>query len=176
MIRRVTTRRVRSAGLLVLLAGLALGGCSSPNREAGKLGVRVCIVNESMSTATVLFTQRDTARGEGSVAPGNQACGEGTTAFGNAVEASATMVSPPMNLGVQAINEVLSYPRATINVNGEGCTVAKGSEGTGVVYDDGVLRYTVQRLADGQWKEFTITFTESVQPSGRLDACFWDSP
>jgi hypothetical protein len=57
----------------------ALGGCSSPNREAaGVLGSRVCNVNESSRAATVVFTVRDTARGEGSVAPGYQACGEGT--------------------------------------------------------------------------------------------------
>jgi hypothetical protein len=78
VVRRVTTRRVRSVGSLVLIVGLALGGCSSSNREAGVLGSRVCIVNESSRAATVVFTVRDTARGEGSVAPGYQACGEGT--------------------------------------------------------------------------------------------------
>ena len=172
----ITTFSACSSSQEAVSSSTTASATADIDRQAGRLGTRVCIVNESTRTATVLFTKRDTARGEGSVAPGNQACGEGTTVFGNAVEASATMVSPPMNFGVHAINEVLMYPRATINVNGEGCTVAKGSEGTGVVYDDGVLRYTVQRLADTQWKEFTITFTESVQPSGRLDACFWDSP
>ena len=63
MARRVTTRRVKSVGLLVLIAGLVLGGCSSPNRAAGNLGVGVCIVNESSRAATVVFTKRDTARG-----------------------------------------------------------------------------------------------------------------
>jgi hypothetical protein len=157
---------VRSVGFVVLIAGLALGGCSSSNREAGNLGVRVCIVNESSTAATVVFTKRDTARGEGSVAPGNQSCGEGT--FFNDdrdVEATIALASPAMEMNVDAYNPVIGFPEARLFVNGLGCIKASGKEGTKSVWDDGVLLYTVQRLADGQWKEFTVTFAESEQPS-----------
>lgn len=33
------------------------------------------------------------------------------------------------------------------------------------VWDDGVLRFVVTRLADGQWKEFTIDLYDSQNPS-----------
>ncbi len=169
------TRRVRSVGLVVLIAGLALGGCSSPNREAAYLGTRVCIVNESTRTATVLFTKRDTARGEGPVAPGNQACGEGTFGGGNDVEATITMASPPMNFVVWGVNAVLQYPEVKVFINDWGCLIANGKEGTKAVYDDGTLRYTVQRIADGQWKEFTFAIADSEQPIGRLfNDCFFE--
>ncbi len=169
MIRRVTTLRVRSAGLVVLLAGLALGGCSSPNRAAGYLGTRVCIVNESSKAATVVFTRRDTARGEGSLAQGNQACGEGTTfGTGNDVEGTITLASPLPEVLVSGDNPVLKTPYVIAMINGRKCVLAVLSVGEKdrlSVWDDGVLRYDVQRLADGQWKEFVLTLTDSEQPS-----------
>jgi hypothetical protein len=166
VVRRVTTRRVRSVGLLVLIAGLALGGCSSSNREAGNLGTRVCIVNESSRAATVVFTKRDTARGEGSVAPGYQACGEGTFFAGDDVKGTITLASPLIEMKVTAINPWTGPPQATVYVNGWGCLDDQfWKEGDKDVWDDGVLLYTVQRLADGQWKEFTVTLAESEKPS-----------
>ena len=165
MVRRVTTRRVRSVGLLVLIAGLALGGCSSSNREAGNLGTRVCIVNESTRTANVVFTKRDTARGEGSVAPGNQACGEGTFGTGNDVEGTITLASPRWEMGVQATNPWGLTPYLTLFANGRMCMQLTFKEGEKSFMDDGFLRYDVQRLADGQWKEWTVTVTESKRPS-----------
>ena len=167
----ITTFSACSSSQEAVSSSTTASAAADIDRQAGNLGTRVCIVNESTSKATVLFTKRDTARGEGSVAPGNQACGEGFFAIGNDVEASATMEWGNMNFTVQGYNVVMIYPRMRVNIKGKGCMVERGSEGTGVVYDDGVLRYTVQRLADTQWKEFTVTFTESVQPSGRLVDC-----
>jgi hypothetical protein len=165
----VKIRRVKSVGLLVLIVGLALGGCSSSNREAaGVLGSRVCIVNESSRAATVVFTQRDTARGEGSVAPGTQACGEGTSsALKFDVEGNITLPTPyiEMRVGVRANNPGLGAPQTDLIINGKGCMTAGSNEGDKSVWDDGVLLYTVQRLADGQWKEFTVTFADSEKPS-----------
>ncbi len=109
------------------------------------------------------------------MAPGNQACGEGTFGTGQDVEAVATMEFGSMKLDVQAANKVWWPPIVKVFMNKEQCIVVQGDVGAEWVYDDGVLRYTVQRLADGQWKEFTITFTESVQPIGRLFNCVWDS-
>ena len=176
----ITTFSACSGSQEAVSSSTTASAAADIDRQAGAkfLGVRVCIVNESTRTANVLFTRRDTARGEGSVAPGNQACGEGT-GVGENVGATATMEFGSMNFDVVADNVFLKYPRVIMYMGGymntKGCIVAKGSEGTGVVYDDGVLRYTVQRLADTQWKEFTVTFTESVQPSGKLAYCSGDN-
>jgi hypothetical protein len=158
----------------VLIAGLALGGCSSPNRAAGQLGTRVCIVNESTTAANVVFTKRDTARGEGSVAPGNQACGEGTSYkwTANDVEANITLPTPyiEMKMTLEALNPAVGSPELDLHILGSSnemwCVgVGNKSQGEKVVWDDGVLRYTLQRLADGQWKEFTVTLAETEKPS-----------
>jgi hypothetical protein len=171
----ITTFSACSSSQEAVSSSTTASAAAGIDRQAGNLGTRVCIVNESTKTATVLFTKRDTARGEGPVAPGNQACGEGTFGTGQDVEASATMEFGSMKFDVQAANPVWWPPIAKVFMNKEKCIVVQGDQGTVVVYDDGLLRYTVQRLADGQWKEFTITFTESVQPSGRLANCVWDS-
>ena len=158
-------RCVRRGGLLALIAGLALGGCSSSNREAGNLGTRVCIVNESSTAATVVFTKRDTGRGEGSLVPGTQACGEGTFFAGNDVEGTITLASPVSDVKVTAYNPVLGAPDARLYINGRWCVGGSMNAGQESVWDDGVLLYTVQRIADGQWKEFTVTLADSEQPS-----------
>ena len=171
----ITTFSACSSSQEAVSSSTTASAAADIDRQAGNLGTRVCIVNESTRTANVVFTKRDTARGEGSVAPGNQACGEGTFGWGNDVEASATMEFGSTKFDVQAANPVLWPPVVQVFMNKERCILVEGKEGTGVVYDDGVLRYTVQRLADGQWKEFTVTFTESVQPSGKLAYCSGDN-
>ena len=96
---------------------------------------------------------------------GYQACGEGTGAWENEVESTITLASPPMELTVWGTNPAIGFPGAKLFINGRECVKVVGQEGTKAVWDDGVLRYTVQRLADGQWKEFTVTLSDSEQPS-----------
>lgn len=158
-------RRVTSVGLLVLVAGLALGGCSSSNREAGNLGTRVCIENKSSFSATVGFTKRDTGRGEGSLAAGSWACGEGTFFMGNDVEGTIALASPLSEIKVTASNPWTGAPEARLYIGGRWCVGGSMNEGQESVWDDGVMLYTVQRLADGQWKEFTVTLAQSEQPN-----------
>ena len=170
----ITTFSACSSSQEAVSSSTTASAAADIDREAGNLGVRVCIVNESTRTVNVDITFADTARGDGAVTPGFQACGEGSAPLGNPVEGRITLASPPMKVLLSAVNPWIGNPYATLWF-GSGCVIADGKEGTKAVYDDGVLRYTVQRLADGQWKEFTITFTESVQPSGRLLNCSWDS-
>ena len=42
------------------------------------------------------------------------------------------------------------------------------------MWDDSVVNYTVARLSDDQWKEFTVTLTDSEKPSSdqRSKDCF----
>ena len=74
----ITTFSACSSSQEAVSSSTTASAAAGIDRQAGNLGTRVCIVNESTRTANVVFTKRDTARGEGSVAPGNQACGEGT--------------------------------------------------------------------------------------------------
>jgi hypothetical protein len=100
------------------------------------------------------------------VAPGYQACGEGTFFAGDDVKGTITLASPLIEMKVTAINPWTGPPQATVYVNGWGCLDDQfWKDGDKDVWDDGVLLYTVQRLADGQWKEFTVTLAESEKPS-----------
>ncbi len=158
-------RRVKSGGLIILVAGLALCGCSSSNRDAGNLGTRVCIENQSSTSANVGFTKRDTGRGEGPLTAGSWACGEGTFFIGDDVEGTITLASPLSEVEVTASNPWAGPPQTRIYINGRWCAGGGMNVGEKSVWDDGVLRYTVQRIADGQWKEFTVTLADSEQPS-----------
>ena len=175
----ITTFSACSSSQEAVSSSTTASAAADIDREAVGSGVRVCIVNESTRTVNVVFTRVDTARGEGDVTPGFQACGEGTRGTGNQVEGKITLASLPRVLVVSGVNFWIGYPAASLWFgwndqdlgNETGCVTAKGVEGTKAIYDNGVLRYTVQRLADGQWKEFRVTLAEPVQPSGSLVAC-----
>jgi hypothetical protein len=99
------------------------------------------------------------------VAPGNQACGEGTFFQGFDVDGTITLASPLSEVSVVAWNPWTGTPQARLYINKRGCAGGDMIQGEESAWDDGVLLYTVQRLADGQWKEFTVTLTESKKPS-----------
>ena len=164
---------MRGIGALValgLVAALALAGCSRPaadSRQAGNLGTRVCVVNQSSQTPTVTFTLRDTGT-DGPLARGAQACGEGTMGGGkNDVEGRIAFSAPLANMTLWGNNPWIGAPGAGVEQEGgKSCAGYEGmSENSAVAWDDGVLRYVVKRLNDGQWKEFTITIMNSQQPS-----------
>lgn len=159
------TPQMRSIALLALVASLATSGCASVSREAGNLGTRVCIQNQSPVAASVAFTKRDTGRGEGPLGVGAQACGEGTFFAGNDVEGAIALASPLSEVKLTASNPWMGPPEARLYINGRWCAGGAMNVGQESVWDDGVLLYTVQRIADGQWKEFTVTLAASEQPS-----------
>jgi len=151
--------------LSVTVLSLTVSGCGSSDREAGNLGTRVCIQNQSQIAANVTFTKKDTARGEGALAQGSQACGEGTFFLGNDVEGRITLAPPVSDLTFEASNPWTGWPDARLYMQGRWCAGGGMNEGQESVWDDGVLLYSVQRIADGQWKEFVVTISPSQQPS-----------
>ena len=170
--RRSSARRaVRVMVPVSTMAGLMLiSACSAPApeaRQAWNLGTRVCVLNQSSQTPTVTFTQRDTGT-DGPVAPGSQACGEGTMGGGKYdVQGRIDFSAPLKSMTLWGNNPWIGAPGA--GVRQDGGNSCAGYEGMDVnearTWDDGVLRYTVTRLSDGQWKEFTITITNTKQPS-----------
>lgn len=167
-----------SAGVVPAVGLVLLAGCARPApdaRQAGNLGTRVCVVNESSQVPTVTFTIRDTGT-DGPLPKGSQACGEGTMGGGkNDVEGKIDFAPPLKSMTLWGNNPWIGAPGAAIRqAGGNSCAGYEGmSENAAVAWDDGVLRYVVKRLNDGQWKEFTITISDTQSPSadGQPAAC-----
>ncbi|MDD2817687.1 MAG: hypothetical protein PHN51_02675 [Candidatus Nanopelagicales bacterium] len=159
-----------------MLAALAvLTGCSqSPEVEkaaGGVLGTRVCVKNFSSTTPTVTFTNKDTARGEGRLERSTQACAEGSSA-GLGLDVGGEIAIPgssPRSLKLIAQNPWVGAPMAFLSEPGLGgfnCTAINGMDiNEARLWDDGLLKFVVTRLGDGQWKEFTVDISDSQSPS-----------
>jgi hypothetical protein len=173
-----TRRNVRPIATFLPIAGavvLALSACGSeptatePSREAGNLGTRVCVVNNTSLQASVTFTKKDTGQ-DGAFSAGGRLCGEGTFGVGDDVVGKVNWVSPAWVTEFSAKNPWMGSPLALVS---EASTTSKdrcvGGMGFNVnesrTADNGVIQTTVTRLADGQWKEFEIVFAPSANPS-----------
>ena len=159
-----------SLGVVPAMGLLLLAGCSQPApdaRQAGNLGTMVCVINQSSKVPTVNFTLRDTGT-NGPVSTGGQACGEGTMGAGkNDVEGEILFPAPLKSMTLYGNNPWIGAPGAWIHqVGGNSCAGQEGMDvGQALAWDDGVVRYVVKRESDGQWKQFTITITDSQKPS-----------
>lgn len=156
------------AATVVLAAVALLAGCGGAFREAsGNLGTRVCIVNSSSQTPVVAFQRKDTADFEGALPPGGRACAEGTFFMGNDVEGTLALASPVASMQVQGSNPWMGPPGTVVNQSdGVFCTGGISMDvGDYYTWDDTVVQYTVKRLPDDQWKEFTVTMQDTAKPS-----------
>jgi hypothetical protein len=180
-------------------APLLLAACGSeptaadPSREAGNLGTRVCLVNDTGQpnqgdtwlalTGSVAFTRKDTAE-EGAFPPGTRLCGEGTFGTGDDVVADLTWTvtyNPEDGWGggnytwktsVSATNKWIGPPKAELKAprgsddpGGYSCLSQGFNVNDSMTGDDGMLQMKVTRLADDQWKEFEVVFTVSADES-----------
>ena len=173
-----TLRISRSALVLVVVtcgAPLLLAGCGSqptaaePSREAGNLGVRVCLVNNTTLDASVVFTVKDTAQ-EGAFPPGSQLCGEGTFGVGNDVAGNVVWATPSWTTGFQAENPWIGQPEAFVTefdaAGFKQCLFQSNYKvNESMAGDNAITQVKVTRVADDQWKEFEIVFTPSANPS-----------
>jgi hypothetical protein len=172
-----TRRNVRPIATFLPLAGavvLALSACGSeptatePSREAGNLGTRVCVVNNTSLEAYVTFTKKDTAQAGATPAVG-RVCGEGTFGVGDDVVGQVSWVNPVWVTEFSATNPWMGSPSAFVSEARTTSTFRCAGMGFNVneslTADNGVVRATVTRLADDQWKEFDIVFTPSANPS-----------
>ena len=159
------SRRSWMNACVLVAAVLVASGCGSVSRGAGNLGSRVCVKNESPALIVVGFTKKDTATGEGQVTPGAQACGEGTFFIGDDVKGTIQLPRPSLDKTFSASNLWIGSPEATLYERAFTCLTLKDVEGTSKTFDDGVLQYRLERLADDQWKEFVITISRSENPT-----------
>mgnify|MGYP006963601221 CR=1 FL=1 len=178
----VTPREVRRIVSCVAFSGAALllmTACSSepeatpatatqPSREAGNLGTRVCIVNNTSLEASVAFTKKDTAQ-EGSIPAGGRLCGEGTFGIGNDVKGTVRWASPAWETGFYASNPWMGSPVAHVSENTTANKLRCAGKGfdvnESITTDNGIVQLTITRLADDQWKEFDFIFSPSANPS-----------
>ncbi len=145
----------------------------------GRLGVRVCVWNNSARDIRLDWLLVDTSEGNGRLGPRTQRCGEGTFAL------------KPMDLQVEikfddnlstvfnfnnpsfGAPTVLQDPNSRSSVDSCGIgDIDVGDWGVGInqdcfdSYDDGAVQtyvdrdgyhgMTISRLKDGQWKEFLV--------------------
>ena len=191
----------RGLALAVVICGapLLLAACGSeptaadPSREAGNLGTRVCLVNDTGQpnqgdiwlslTGSVAFTKSDTDQ-SGPFLPGTRLCGEGTFGTGDDVAAVLSWEveynpeskwmegdsgSHTWESSVSATNKWFGPPKAKLQ-SGPGygqeyksCLEQGFNVNESMTGDDGMLQMKVTRLPDGQWKEFEVVFTVSAE-------------
>lgn len=142
-----------------------------PAGSGGNLGTRVCVINESTSYRPfVTFNWKDTETGAGTVAYQEQACAEGTFGSGSDVSGTLSPDKAMRTLRFDASNPWIGAPISVLWYTSNGGSFLCTSKGGFAVneeriWDDGVIRYAIKRLADDRWKEFTITVTDSQNPA-----------
>lgn len=165
-----------AAGVVLVLGAGSLAGCSLNNARSaesdqfGNLGSQVCIKNDSSATFNVAFTTFDTKRGDGSLAPGSEACGEGTTFWGEDVRGSITEPVSNTALGFFASNQWAGTPWFQIALTSDAfragiCPGEGWSVGDSDTMKTNTLTFTVTRQGDdsrpgGKWKNFDIQITD----------------
>jgi len=177
-----TRHQVRRTSAHLAIAGaalLALSACGSepsatqskasePSREAGNLGTRVCVVNNTSIEASVTFTKKDTAQ-DGDIPAGGRLCGEGTFGVGNDVKGTVQWASPAWETYFYASNPWIGSPVAHVSektATGKLRCAGKGFDvNESITTDNGIVQLTITRLADDQWKEFDFIFAPSAKPS-----------
>ena len=172
------TQTARRASLLLALAvmmPMALSACSSgsadvaPSREAGNLGTRICLVNNTNLQASVKFLLKDTSE-DGEFPPGARRCGEGTSALSEDVTGYVQFRDPYWKLSFAASNPWVGSPKVKLSeksfANGDYRCVSQGfNVNESLSTDNGVAKSILTRLPDGQWKEFELVFRASENPS-----------
>lgn len=158
---------------LVGLTAVGVASCGQPSetaavqKEASNLGVRLCITNNSSIPATVVFTRKDTGNG-GTISRGGTTCGEGTFGTDNDVEGGITWDSTNWKTQFSANNPWFGKPTARVSERDSSdrsrCLSGDFSVNESRSGDNGLVRMTLTRLGDGQWKEFTLRIDPSDDP------------
>lgn len=128
------------------------------------LGVNICVTNSSSQNIKVTSRNYDTGRGLGVVAPGGEACAEGTSGFNDDVW-----------LDVQAYNDRVSWIPLLIGNNPTAfaaprvyvyeCMSNSGYDvGESRYWDSGIIAFDIKREADSGWKQFRVNITDSPNP------------
>ena len=134
-------------------------------------GARVCVINvrslerRPLPRLNVIFTKADRmSKEESLVAPGDNICGEAaySTEWEDVTGEIFMMYEEEMPMKFQAHNAYVGASgEIGWNFDKSSCAYVSGEPET-KVYDNGEVRFTLQRLNDSKdFKEFTITVAES---------------
>ena len=149
------------------LSPSAPGMSASAEASVGGLrrATRLCVINSSTRAATLNVTKRDSQDGGPGLAPGQRVCAEGWSAVTVDVQALLAVDGDSGAFEVFADNATIGQPTLSVDRD-RGCIAYNAwSVGASQVFDDGIVRLTGQRLADTDWKEFTLTIADSASPS-----------
>jgi hypothetical protein len=136
----------------------------------------ICIENLSSITPVVIFTDKREQVGEGPLKYRERACATGSKDGVVDVRGRIWLPEPNVQMEFWADNPVIGAPKAGLNQVGSGkCLTPRFSydEGDYELWDDGLLRYRVERLPDGVGKVFRMTIRDSANPSadGKPSMC-----
>jgi hypothetical protein len=159
-----------------------LEGTQEEERVGGGLrGSRVCVINARSSDQVhtprinVQFTKADRVSTETElVAPGGQRCGEAAYSITAPQDVEGDIYIMYIDAPVKSFyarNPLIGLPAVEVRPQGSSlkCAVSSDEEDKRV-YDNGVVRYTTLQLADSsQYKEFTITVSDSAGVQGFCD-------
>jgi hypothetical protein len=169
-------------GVFAILAALTATSCSSSSsspatdaasatdtdKQSSNLGVRLCITNNSTIPAKVVFTTKDTGNG-GTISRGATTCAEGTFGSGDDVAGGIVWDSPGWKTQFSASNPWIGKPTAKVSERDSAdknrCLWGDFGVNDSRSGENGLVRMTLTRQGDGQWKEFTLR----IDPSDRQD-------
>jgi hypothetical protein len=159
---------------MAILTMLALSSCSTVDRMAGiaTKATRLCVTNlATVAPVAVNWERSDTSDRSGVLPTGGVVCGEGWFSSGNDVVARIDLEAPLRTKWAMGNNAFLQTPHLVLAEaggkylpEGQWCSEVAGDAAPDT-WDDGILRYTLTRLPDSDWKEFTLTVEDSQSPT-----------
>jgi hypothetical protein len=140
----------------------------SPDKQSSNLGVRLCITNNSTIPASVVFTIKDTGNG-GTISRGATTCGEGTFGSGDDVAGGIVWKSEGWKTQFSASNPWMGKPTAKLSERDSAgknkCLWGSFGVNDSRSGENGLVRMTLTRHDDGQWKEFSLRIDPSDRPT-----------
>jgi hypothetical protein len=129
------------------------------------LGVNICVTNSASKNITVRGREGhyDSAKGQGVLQPGQEACFEGTSVFDEDVWVDVQtrndrIAWTPLLMGN---NPWAGSPSAYVYK----CMDDSGFDvGNSRSWDSGIVAFDIKREADSGWKQFRVNITDSANP------------
>ena len=145
---------------------------------ASRKATTMCIENLSSVTPVVTFVRYIEQAGEGALAFRARACATGFSSSDRDVRGRIGLPAHIAPMEFWADNYSVSYPGGGLSQEGAAICLATGGYSVGErrMWDDGLLRYILERQPDGVGKVFRITIGDSARPSadGKPATCTRD--
>ena len=160
--------------VIIAMTAVLCVACAPQDRQAtpepsGRQATSVCIENSSSVTPVITFIDKDEQSGEGPLEFGAKACASG---LDSEVDVYGRIGLPVPNAPLEfwAYNAEIGPPGAGLNqeINQEiygYCVAELFAVGESHIWDDGLVRYVLEREPDGARKNFLLTIRDSESPS-----------